>query len=142
MCYHNGRLDESFCVKCCFGEHSEIDYGNLFINDAGNVESKALDNTQQFNDKVNLIKKGDQLMKKPKRDDLVRQVMAETGLTGDKKTPTYFTRNQLLDLLAIIRGYRTQLQKLTVAVEEMKSEVESMYAGEIDNDDIEDTPGS
>ena len=33
MCFHNGRLDESFCWKCCSkNDLSEIDYDRLLVN--------------------------------------------------------------------------------------------------------------
>lgn len=53
-------------------------------------------------------------MRKPKRKELVSQIMTETGVTGEKKTSAYFSRGQLLDLLSIVRAYKLKIKSLTV----------------------------
>lgn len=40
MCWHNNRLDESFCIKCCFGNSSKIDWDNIVVNSYGEIEVK------------------------------------------------------------------------------------------------------
>lgn len=45
-------------------------------------------------------------MKKPKRSQIMQQIISEIGLTASKKTSGYFTRNQLLELLNILRNHK------------------------------------
>lgn len=52
-------------------------------------------------------------MKKPKREELVRQIVEEIGLTSEKKTEGYFTRSQLLDLLTGVRSLKNELDTLS-----------------------------
>ena len=66
--------------------------------------------------------------KKKKRHEIVKQIIQETGLTNVKKTPAYFSRSQLLDLLSTIRDYKSQL-------------LESLTTKE-DNDVTENSQGS
>ena len=52
-------------------------------------------------------------MRKPKRVDLVQQIITETGITSNRKTPAYFSRDQLLELFAIIRELKCKIASLT-----------------------------
>lgn len=52
MCWHNRRLDESFCWQCCFGISSEIDYDKIQIGDSGEIEILQRDDVVENQDSL------------------------------------------------------------------------------------------